>query len=210
MTCFNCDEAYHYCCHTPRITIPKSSSKWYCNDCLQKQYKANISQNASSISASRPDTPSNTPALPPVLSPQVSPARGSSDQMDLDDGPRDKIDPNIPDASDWTSEQVYQYFARLFPKEAEVFRQQVNIFVQFIAQINKSYMYDRLSVFPFKKYSFISGYRRPFTIINETIGCTNWARLTAWSCAENIPTRFEASSAQGRSETVLVIIYRLL
>lgn len=41
-----------------------------------------------------------------------------------DDSPRDGIDPNIPDASDWTSEQVYQYFARLFPKEAEVFRQQ--------------------------------------------------------------------------------------
>lgn len=82
-----------------------------------------MSQN-SSLVTSRPDTPSNPPVLPPVLSPQVSPARGSSDQME-DDSPRDGIDPNIPDASDWTSEQVYQYFARLFPKEAEVFRQQV-------------------------------------------------------------------------------------
>ncbi|XP_033331328.1 L(3)mbt interactor in ovarian somatic cells isoform X2 [Megalopta genalis] len=120
-TCFTCDEAYHYYCHTPRIIIPKSNSKWQCNDCVQKQYKPSINQNISLVT-SRPDTPSN-PVLPPVLSPQVSPARGSSDQME-DDGPRDGIDPNIPDASDWTSEQVYQYFARLFPKEAEVFRQQ--------------------------------------------------------------------------------------
>lgn len=121
-TCFTCDEAYHYYCHTPRIIIPKSNSKWQCNDCNQKQYKTSINQNISLVT-SRPDTPSNPPVLPPVLSPQVSPARGSSDQMD-DDSPRDGIDPNIPDASDWTSEQVYQYFARLFPKEAEVFRQQ--------------------------------------------------------------------------------------
>lgn len=121
-TCFTCDDAYHYYCHTPRIIIPKSNSKWQCNDCVQKQYKTNINQNIN-LATSRPDTPSNPPVLPPVLSPQVSPARGSSDQME-DDSPRDGIDPNIPDASDWTSEQVYQYFARLFPKEAEVFRQQ--------------------------------------------------------------------------------------
>jgi len=60
------------------------------------------------------------------LSPQVSPTRGSSDQME-DDGPKGPIDLNIPDARNWTAEQVYQYFARLFPKEAEVFRQQVRI-----------------------------------------------------------------------------------
>ncbi|KOX69979.1 Zinc finger protein ubi-d4 [Melipona quadrifasciata] len=123
-TCFTCDEAYHYYCHTPRIILPKSNSKWQCNDCVQKQYKTNINQNIN-LATSRPDTPSNPPVLPPVLSPQVSPARGSSDQME-DDSPRDGIDPNIPDASDWTSEQVYQYFARLFPKEAEVFRQQID------------------------------------------------------------------------------------
>ncbi|XP_024936758.1 uncharacterized protein LOC107263589 isoform X2 [Cephus cinctus] len=122
VTCFFCDDAYHHACHTPRITLSKSNSKWHCNNCTQKQSKSTVSQNIS-ILASRPDTPSNPPVLPPVLSPQVSPARGSSDQME-DDSPRDGIDPNIPDASDWTSDQVYQYFARLFPKEAEVFRQQ--------------------------------------------------------------------------------------
>lgn len=125
VTCFSCDEAYHYQCHIPHITASKSNSKWCCNDCLQKQHKANINQNSNLI-ASRPDSPSNTPVLPPVLSPQVSPARGSSDVME-DDVSKDGIDPNIPDATDWTCEQVYQYFARLFPKEAEVLRQQVNV-----------------------------------------------------------------------------------
>lgn len=121
VTCYSCDEAYHSTCHTPRISLQKSSSKWHCSNCSQKHCKPNISQSFNSV-ASRPSTPSHPSVLPPVLSPQVSPARGS-DQME-DDGPRDGIDPNIPDASDWTSEQVYQYFARLFPKEAEVFRQQ--------------------------------------------------------------------------------------
>ncbi|XP_043671400.1 uncharacterized protein LOC122630683 isoform X1 [Vespula pensylvanica] len=122
ITCYSCDEAYHHCCHSPRVINPKSNLRWQCNDCVQKQQKTNNNQTVSIVST-RPDTPSSTPVLPPVLSPQVSPARASSDQME-DDATKDGIDPNIPDASDWTSEQVYQYFARLFPKEAEVFRQQ--------------------------------------------------------------------------------------
>ncbi|XP_012273324.1 uncharacterized protein LOC105695891 [Orussus abietinus] len=122
VTCSSCDDAYHYSCHTPRVSVPKSNGKWQCNNCTQKQFKSTLSQTLGMV-VSRPDTPSNPPVLPPVLSPQVSPVRGSFDQVD-EDGPKDGIDPNIPDASDWTSEQVYQYFARLFPKEAEVFRQQ--------------------------------------------------------------------------------------
>ncbi|XP_077266308.1 L(3)mbt interactor in ovarian somatic cells isoform X1 [Temnothorax americanus] len=124
VTCYSCDDAYHYFCHTSRVTI-KSNSKWYCNECAQKQRcKTTDGQNANSVNGtSRPDSPSSTTVLPPVLSPQVSPTRGSSDQME-DDGPKGPIDLNIPDARCWTSEQVYQYFARLFPKEAEVFRQQ--------------------------------------------------------------------------------------
>ncbi|XP_018374923.1 PREDICTED: uncharacterized protein LOC108768814 [Trachymyrmex cornetzi] len=126
VTCYSCDDAYHYFCHPSRVTI-KSNTKWYCNECMQKQQskmKIDDSQNTHSINGtSRPDSPSSTTILPPVLSPQVSPMRGSSDQME-EDGPKGPIDLNIPDARNWTSEQVYQYFARLFPKDAEVFRQQ--------------------------------------------------------------------------------------
>ena len=126
MTCYNCDEAYHAFCHSPRVLSSgsKSNSKWHCNDCTQKNFKPSLSQSISLIS-NRSESPNTNTILPPVLSPQVSPTRASSDQMD-DDASREEIDPNIPDASDWTSEQVYQYFARLFPKEAEIFRHQVN------------------------------------------------------------------------------------
>lgn len=111
---------------------------------------------------SRPDTPSNPPVLPPVLSPQVSPARASSDQME-EDSPRDGIDPNIPDASDWTSEQVYQYFARLFPKEAEVFRQQV-----LLLSLSFNFPYTLVLFIVFLSFP---GHRWPFFITDETIRC---------------------------------------
>lgn len=129
MTCFGCDDAYHYHCLTSRVGISKSNSKWYCSECSQKQQcKANDNNIVSSLNGtSRPDSPSNAPNLPPVLSPQVSPTRGSTDQIE-EDGPKGPIDPNIPDARHWTIEQVYQYFARLFPKEAEVFRQHVSAY----------------------------------------------------------------------------------
>ncbi|XP_011312881.1 uncharacterized protein DDB_G0284459 [Fopius arisanus] len=125
ITCIACDEAYHYVCHTPRVPSSKSHSKWHCSNCAEKKLqKMTPVIGLEKVLPSRPETPINPPQLPPVLSPQVSPTRGLIDHNDDEICPRDGIDPNIPDASDWTSEQVYQYFARLFPKEAEVFRLQ--------------------------------------------------------------------------------------
>ncbi|KAF7995161.1 hypothetical protein HCN44_004633 [Aphidius gifuensis] len=149
VSCMNCNDAYHHSCHIPKIPS-KSSTKWKCCHCSdkynsdkpdkpdkpeksskikeqkeQKDFKEmkELKEPVLSIITSRPDTPTNPSTLPPVLSPQVSPTRSLGDSNDLSN--RDSIDPNIPDASDWTSEQVYQYFARLFgPKEAEVFRVQ--------------------------------------------------------------------------------------
>ncbi|XP_015116588.1 uncharacterized protein LOC107040840 [Diachasma alloeum] len=125
ITCIACDEAYHYVCHTPRVPSSKSHSKWHCSTCAEKKSaKVPPVTTQEKIQSSRPETPINPTQLPPVLSPQVSPTRGAIDHNDDEVFSRDGIDPNIPDASDWTSEQVYQYFARLFPKEAEVFRVQ--------------------------------------------------------------------------------------
>ncbi|CAD6237058.1 GSCOCG00002118001-RA-CDS [Cotesia congregata] len=144
LTCYTCDDAYHYSCHTPRVI--RSGSKWQCCECKPQPSKtvttvvptastalttnstASTTPTASittPAAAPRSETPPQTPTLPPVLSPQVSPSRESLEAIEDETIPRDSvIDPNIPDASDWTSEQVYQYFARLFPKEAEVFRMQ--------------------------------------------------------------------------------------
>jgi len=168
VTCFNCDEAYHFFCHTSRVTISKSNSKWYCNDCTQKQHcKTNDSQNANLVNGiSRPDSPSNTLILPPVLSPQVSPTRGL-DQVE-EDGPKGPIDPNIPDARNWTSEQVYQYFARLFPKEAEVFRQQVTLLILL------HYACTMLRYITNAIHIFVTGNRRPCAFNDEPKGRAVW------------------------------------
>ena len=125
VTCFSCDDAYHYTCHTPRIV--GNRIKWNCCNCNPKYAKSHTQNSNSSWSNNLSEINSSAPILPPVLSPQVSPTRNATELID-EDISRDEIDPNIPDASDWTSEQVYQYFAILFPKEAEVFRTQVNIF----------------------------------------------------------------------------------
>lgn len=123
VACYTCDDAFHYSCHTPRI--PVSKAKWHCHECSQKQYKPAPQQNSNSNWNNNSTEHQSNNIPQPILSPQVSPSRNVSEPMD-EDIPREAIDPNIPDASDWTSEQVYQYFARLFPKEAEIFRHQVN------------------------------------------------------------------------------------
>ncbi|XP_048512812.1 uncharacterized protein LOC105687175 isoform X2 [Athalia rosae] len=123
VACRDCTvRAHPSCIYSPEELIHKLDSSWQCGRCKSCTVCSETSDASFSSIMSRPITPPHPSILPPVLSPQVSPARGSMDHIE-DDGPRDGIDPNIPDATDWTSEQVYQYFARLFPKEAEVFRQ---------------------------------------------------------------------------------------
>jgi hypothetical protein len=91
--------------------------------------------NSSSPSISGNTTPNyQSPPLsptPPQLSPQnevqqngdggVSDSQSNQSNKDSDD---DNIDPSIPDATNWSAEEVYQYFAQYFPKEANIFREQ--------------------------------------------------------------------------------------
>lgn len=37
------------------------------------------------------------------------------------------FDPNIPDASNWSFDEVYNYFVQYFPEEAIVFKEQVSL-----------------------------------------------------------------------------------
>lgn len=54
----------------------------------------------------------------------------SNSAKDSEDDPN--IDPSIPDATHWTPDEVYQYFAQFFPEEARVFKDQVtNVFSKF-------------------------------------------------------------------------------
>jgi len=54
--------------------------------------------------------------LPTALSPLAT------DGFDLNDS---CIDESIPDASDWTADQVFEHFVKIFPDHAKVFKEQV-------------------------------------------------------------------------------------
>ncbi|KRT84808.1 PHD finger motif containing protein [Oryctes borbonicus] len=90
-----------------------------------------FSGNSSPINFNTSPTPPSP--TPPTLSPQAhlnghraSPAFSiksespSFKDLDLDEN----IDPSIPDASNWTYDEVYNYFAQYFPEEAKVFKEQ--------------------------------------------------------------------------------------
>lgn len=73
---------------------------------------------------------------PPTLSPQMNRVDGQSPELrtngsdsqslkDLD--LEENIDPTIPDATEWTYDEVYNYFVQYFPEEAKVFKEQVNL-----------------------------------------------------------------------------------
>ncbi|RZC34820.1 histone acetyltransferase KAT6A [Asbolus verrucosus] len=152
--CAVCADAYHAGCHQPRIPDKiKSNMRWLCINCempeelkineiqsnMSNSFSQKINQcndtndnNSSSPSMSGNTTPNyQSPPLsptPPQLSPQNEIQQngdgGVSDSQSNKDSDDDNIDPSIPDASNWTSEEVYQYFAQYFPEEANIFREQ--------------------------------------------------------------------------------------
>lgn len=83
---------------------------------------------------STPFSLSHSPASPnpPALSPQpncngnIQSSPEESKYAPPDDyETEEQFDPSIPDASNWTPEDVYNYFLPLFPNEAIVFKEQV-------------------------------------------------------------------------------------
>lgn len=83
---------------------------------------------------------------PPALSPQINHNGGgsqsncsTSDYKYSDDFDGDEqFDPSIPDASNWTHDDVYNYFAQYFPEEATVFKEQVTLFFSYIKNYSDS------------------------------------------------------------------------
>lgn len=103
------------------------SHKISINDSEHDKY---MSQSNSVSGRSSPyDSPPNSPT-PPRLSPQNNPRHDISDRDAHSDSNSIKseedlhIDPSIPDATHWTPDEVYQYFAQYFPEEAKVFKEQ--------------------------------------------------------------------------------------
>ncbi|KAJ8938886.1 hypothetical protein NQ318_016090 [Aromia moschata] len=152
--CSVCADGYHASCHQPRITEKiRNGQKWLCINCqMPDELKINEIQsnivnsfnqkstlienndngspsNSGNSSPSNYNSPPSSPT-PPQLSPQTgtraeSPDRGAqSDSQSNKDSDEDNIDPSIPDATHWTADEVYQYFAQYFPEEAKIFKEQ--------------------------------------------------------------------------------------
>lgn len=91
---------------------------------------------------------------PPTLSPQTNRMEESSPNLrcntpdtqsmkDLD--LEEDIDPSIPDASTWTYDEVYEYFAQYFPEEAKVFKEQVRFVCYYYRDLFLHCIYFRKS-----------------------------------------------------------------
>ncbi|KAG5884304.1 hypothetical protein JTB14_006312 [Gonioctena quinquepunctata] len=152
--CSVCADGYHVGCHQPRISEKnRNGNKWLCINCQMPDelkineiqsnignsfsHKTSIDTNDGTSSNSGNSSPFNynSPALsptPPQLSPQTG-VRPETPDQDMqsdsqsikdDDEVDDNIDPSIPDATHWTADEVYQYFAQYFPEEAKIFKEQ--------------------------------------------------------------------------------------
>ncbi|XP_014211660.1 uncharacterized protein LOC106641676 [Copidosoma floridanum] len=129
VTCYNCNDSYHYGCHTPRVT--SSKNKWFCCNCNPKREKPLKSSNSNLIKNKiEQQLNKNSNSVPVIVKTRESPVKSVPEIVDddvqnvsiNDHGP--PVDLTIPDVTDWDEDQVYRYFVRLFPKDAEVFRSQ--------------------------------------------------------------------------------------
>lgn len=97
-----------------------------------------VNSENSYIFKSSPSSPT-----PPTLSPQNFNGKVKSPFSDIKSNNSDtpsikdldleeNIDPSIPDATNWSFEDVYNYFAQYFPDEAKVFKEQVRLVIFFL------------------------------------------------------------------------------
>ncbi|KAI5645325.1 histone-lysine N-methyltransferase 2D isoform X1 [Phthorimaea operculella] len=114
--CNICSDAYHSLCHIPRIPERlKAWDQWECNNCLESRPTVVGSPAIvpSSVEYSATNSPTN-PAEDPFLKPH-----------ELDRAPSNApIDQNIPDITNWTTEDVYDYFKKHHPEGAPLLKEQ--------------------------------------------------------------------------------------
>ncbi|XP_049866524.1 histone-lysine N-methyltransferase 2C-like isoform X2 [Pectinophora gossypiella] len=120
--CSICSDAYHALCHAPRIPERlKAWDQWECNNCLESRptvvgSPAIIPSNMEYSSQKSP-TPSN-PVEDPFLKPH------ELDRAPSKLGEDTPIDPSIPDISDWSADDVYEYFKEHHPEAAPILKEQ--------------------------------------------------------------------------------------
>ncbi|XP_026751095.1 histone-lysine N-methyltransferase 2D-like [Galleria mellonella] len=113
--CSICSDAYHALCHTPRIPERlKAWDQWECNNCLKSRP---IIVGSPAIIPNIEYESRNSSTIDPFLKPHEL----DRAQSKLGDVP---IDPSIPDITNWTTEDVYEYFVEHFPEAAPILKEQ--------------------------------------------------------------------------------------
>ncbi|CAB3243011.1 unnamed protein product [Arctia plantaginis] len=115
--CSICSDAYHALCHSPRIPERlKAWDQWECNNCLES--RPTVVGSPAIIRRSVDYAAQNSPPIDPFLKPHELDRAPS--KLD-DDMP---IDLSIPDITNWTTDDVFEYFTKYLPEAAPILKEQ--------------------------------------------------------------------------------------
>lgn len=153
-TCISCSEAYHNLCHDPKIGKGVRRANWHCYKCRARdEIKVERKSATSSRAPSRSTSSTNEKELqseedieftgfnnsdideqPKKAAKIKEETKFAGDALQINMEKAKKLfktshnnAPNsdtIPDVSAWTFNQIHDYFAKLFPKEAFIFKDQ--------------------------------------------------------------------------------------
>ncbi|XP_053602465.1 histone-lysine N-methyltransferase 2D-like isoform X2 [Plodia interpunctella] len=115
--CSICSDAYHALCHAPRIPERlKAWDQWECNNCLES--RPTVMGSPAIIPSNIDYNSQNSPPVDPFLKPHELDRTSSKFGDDV------PIDPSLPDITNWTTEDVYEYFIKHLPEAAPILKEQ--------------------------------------------------------------------------------------
>ncbi|XP_050669022.1 uncharacterized protein LOC126968208 isoform X1 [Leptidea sinapis] len=115
--CSICSDAYHTLCHTPRIPERlKAWDQWECNNCLES--RPSVNQSPATISNNTECNKKNEASIDPFLKPHEIDRGAEKVSSEV------PMDPSIPDITNWTVDDVYDYFMEHLPEAAPILRDQ--------------------------------------------------------------------------------------
>lgn len=100
----------------------KAWDQWECNNCLESH--PTIIGSPAIIPRSNESNEHSAPNTPPPVDPFLKPHELDRAPSKL--GEDVPIDTSIPDITNWTTEEVFEYFSEHHPEAAPILRDQVN------------------------------------------------------------------------------------
>ena len=147
MLCCECDTTFHRNCLNPIPSVVPDVCNWVCDEChsnesIEKTPIKDSSSDEGKISIAAPPPSQQQPQAMAAVSPFFPSASNSlgpwvfgTRQLELKGPPFEwdavpPPDPSIPDAAQWTPDEVQSYFSNIgFEEQAALFRQNVSLFL---------------------------------------------------------------------------------